>query len=433
MIGVVVLSRIQVENLKPVRAFLDSKGRNSTNTRKAYLTALVHFNNLSPNDTAETILKSLSEEKINVYELLDSFVEDQSKKVSPKTLRLHLAAVESYLGYHDIDIIPARFKKKVTVPKLHREDEQAIDASDIRKILLVFNNRRLKSYLLVLASGGMRTVEALATRIKDIDFTVSPTKVHVRREYAKTRVARDIYISDEATYYLKQWIDWKRKTGKPKAVDDLVFGVGKGGASVLYFNIASEFSKNLELAGFTERKENSKRHRITLNSFRRFVDSTITDLAGKDYAEWFLGHAKSSYYTKKEPERREIYTTKCMKYLTFLDYTTWEARGKSIEANLQEKDREMQALMKQVKQTEQQLEESRNDIQSFKQDMQEMRGQLENGIKYRNIALNEITPDWRQKYYNEWHKLSDEELQKVKALRRELGEIGESDMEEEEN
>ena len=33
-----------------------------------------------------------------------------------------------------------------------------------------------------------------------------------------------------------------------------------------------------------------------------------------------------------------------MKYLTFLDYTTLEARGKSIEANLQEKDREIAGL-----------------------------------------------------------------------------------------
>jgi predicted nucleic acid-binding Zn-ribbon protein len=33
-----------------------------------------------------------------------------------------------------------------------------------------------------------------------------------------------------------------------------------------------------------------------------------------------------------------------MKYLTFLDYTALEARGKSIEANLQEKDREIEEL-----------------------------------------------------------------------------------------
>ena len=25
----------------------------------------------------------------------------------------------------------------------------------------------------------------------------------------KTRVGRDIYISDEATQYLKRWMDWK--------------------------------------------------------------------------------------------------------------------------------------------------------------------------------------------------------------------------------
>jgi hypothetical protein len=36
--------------------------------------------------------------------------------------------------------------------------------------------------------------------------------------------------------------------------------------------------------------------------------------------------------------------TKCMKYLTFLDYTTLEATGKNIEAKLSEKDREIAGL-----------------------------------------------------------------------------------------
>ena len=85
------------------------------------------------------------------------------------------------------------------MPKLYREDEVSIDVSDLRKILLSCNNRRPKTYLLLLASGGMRAVEGLAIRYKDIDFSVSPTKVHLRKEYTKTKVSRDIYISDEAT------------------------------------------------------------------------------------------------------------------------------------------------------------------------------------------------------------------------------------------
>lgn len=81
-----------------------------------------------------------------------------------------------------------------------------------------------------------------------------------------------------------------------------------------------------------ERKEGGlgKRRKITLHSLRRFVKTVISDQVGQDYSEWFLGHSKSPYYTKKEINKREIYATKCMKYLTFLDYTTLEARGKGI-------------------------------------------------------------------------------------------------------
>jgi hypothetical protein len=57
-----------------------------------------------------------------------------------------------------------------------------------------------------------------------------------------------------------------------------------------------------------------------------------------------LGHNKSPYYTKKEAERREIYATKCMRYLTFLDFTTLESAGKNIEAQLSEKEKEIQLL-----------------------------------------------------------------------------------------
>jgi integrase len=42
----------------------------------------------------------------------------------------------------------------------------------------------LKSYLLILISAGMRAVEAAAIRLKDIDFSASPTKIRVRKEYA---------------------------------------------------------------------------------------------------------------------------------------------------------------------------------------------------------------------------------------------------------
>ena len=257
------------------------------------------------------------------------------------------------------------------MPKSYREDEEALDTSDIRKTLLACNNRRLKTYLLVLASGGMRAVEGLAIRIKDIDFSVNPTKIRIRN--TKTRVLRDIYISNEATNYLKQWLDWKyNNTERPRRQDenDLVFTIyNTKNPNTLYVKVLTEFQKSLAIAALDERKEGGKqkRRKITLHSFRRFTKSVISDQVNQDFSEWFLGHNKSPYYTKKEYERREIYATKCIKYLTFLDYTTLEARGKSIEANLREKDNEMQAMKTRHEQDMKAMREEMN--QQFSQIM----------------------------------------------------------------
>ena len=352
----------EVDCMPKVKVFLESIMRNSEDSKKAYQTGLAQFQSFlnekchpTSSHTLETILEQLSKNEINVYELIDSFVSFLTKsKLSILSIKLYVTAIRSYFAYYDIDIIPSKFKRKVKMPKVYHEDEEPIDVSDIRKILLSCNNRRLKAYLLLLASGGMRAGEALAIRLKDIDFSINPTRIHIRKEYAKTRVARDIYISDEATHYLKQWIDWKyRDKGnewiKTHNPDDLVFSVysikNEPNPNALYVKILSEFEKLLAIAGLNERKEGVQRRRkVTLHSFRRFVKTVISDQTNQDYSEWFLGHAKSPYYTKKEHERREIYATKCMKYLTFLDYTTLEATGKNIEAKLSEREKEIQLL-----------------------------------------------------------------------------------------
>ena len=79
----------------------------------------------------------------------------------------------------------------------------------------------------------MLTLEALGIRNYDIFFsssnsTPSPTRIRIRLEYCKRRVARDVYISEEARYYLKQFLDHKYKNERhPREFheDDLVFTV----------------------------------------------------------------------------------------------------------------------------------------------------------------------------------------------------------------
>jgi integrase len=357
---IVITSQPEIKLIPKVKTFLDSISRNSEGSEKAYAAGLVWFDNFLkkkyPDYNLELILTLINKNEINIYELFDNFVAFLLKSgLSVSSIRLYVAAVRSYFAYYDIDIIPSKFKRRVKMPKFYREDEEPLDVRDIRNILLNCNNRRLKTYLLTLGSGGMRAVEALAIRLKDIDFSVSPTKIHIRKEYAKTKVSREIYISDEATNYLRQWIEWKyRDKGdeltRIRDENDLVFSVYKvkneANPTYLYCKIVTEFQRLLATLGLDERKEGGKqkRRKITLHSFRRYVKTIISDETNQDYSEWFLGHSESPYYTKKEPERRELYATKCMKYLTFLDYTTLEATGKNIEAQLSEKDKEIQLL-----------------------------------------------------------------------------------------
>jgi integrase len=362
------------------RQFLDSVSRNSNSTKKTYATALVVFQKYLSEQYQggkyglTSILKPLQKDKIDVYFMLDGFVSflikfknrNTGEPIALRSIDNYMTAVKSYLEYNDVDIAIRQFKRKVKMPTIHREDEEAVDAQDIRKIMLACHNRRLKPYLLVLASAGLRASEACAIRLCDIDYTCTPTKIHVRKEYAKTRVARDVYISDEATSALKAWLDWKyreRKYGTKWGLDDkvrtrhetdLVFTNYRhvAGPYAIYTKIRNEFVKILQEVGFEKRKEGMQRRTITLHSFRRYVKTVISDQVSKDYSEWFLGHSKSPYYTMKEPMRREIYATKCMKYLTFLDYTLLETKSADLEARNNQTESVISDLLARMKELE---------------------------------------------------------------------------------
>jgi integrase len=96
------------------------------------------------------VRNSLSNNEIDIYVLLDEFVSflaNESQNISSASIKLYIAAVRSYLAYYDIDVMPSKFRRKVKMPKLYREDEEPLDISDIRKILLSCNNTRLKAVL----------------------------------------------------------------------------------------------------------------------------------------------------------------------------------------------------------------------------------------------------------------------------------------------
>jgi hypothetical protein len=204
----------------------------------------------------------------------------------------------------------------------------------------------------------MRAIEALAIRLKDIDMSVVPTKIHIRAEYAKTRVARDIYISEEATSYLKQYIERKYSRKRVRKEDDLLFQIhpnNKAGPEGIYNKLLDPFQRLLKSIGLEERKEGMARRKVTFHSFRRFAKTVIANQTSTNYSEWFLGHSKSPYFVQKEFDRRMLYATKCMPFLTFVNYSQLEENADKKQSDLESlmmkdanKDREIETLKQQV-------------------------------------------------------------------------------------
>ncbi len=315
----------------------------------------------------DEIVKRIMRSKIDVYIVLGNYIRylkerNTNHSISPNTLKNYVITIKNFLEYSDIDISPRKFKLKVRLPKVVRKSREALSKEDIADILNACSDIRLKTYVMFLAAGGFRAVEALSVRIKDIDLESKPAQVFVRGEYTKTKTDRVVFLTEEITQQLRSWLAYKYRKRrvcyrgqnseqKNKKIiteyrtpeqkgNDLIFAVHQNtrmpNPDGIYDDIAKSFAKTLDRMGKGEREDgNEGRRQITLHSFRRFVKTTISDLGYADFSEYFIGHSGSSYWQKKDSEKAEIFR-KVEPYLTFLDLVNLERRGADVQTKVDE-------------------------------------------------------------------------------------------------
>jgi integrase len=91
-------------------------------------------------------------------------------------LKNYVTTIKNFLEYYDVDISPKKFKLKIRLPKVVRKNKEALSKEDVIEILNACSDIRLKAYVMFLAAGGFRAVEALCIRIKGLDFESNPAK-----------------------------------------------------------------------------------------------------------------------------------------------------------------------------------------------------------------------------------------------------------------
>ncbi|MFL6401500.1 MAG: tyrosine-type recombinase/integrase [Nitrososphaeraceae archaeon] len=344
----------------------------SKRTAHEYHLRLIGFQDFiirSYKTTLDGIIRRINEGSEDPYGILSDYVAylQTNYNISTLTLKQRIVTVKNFFEYYDVDISPRKFKLKVKIPKVIRKSKEALSKEDIINILNACSEIRLKTYVMLLAGTGLRAVEALSIRIKDLNLQPRPAKIFVRGEYTKTKTDRYVFLTEEVLNQLKQWLDYKHRTrrvchkdnhtGKtiseyitPQRNDnDLVFAVYQDrnhpNPNAIYFDLVKSFGKTLDRIGkgLREESNNNRRRQITLHSFRRFVKTTISDLGYSDFSEWFIGHAGSTYWTKKDSEKAEIFR-KVEPYLTFLNIPELERQGADIQTKVEELEELNQSL-----------------------------------------------------------------------------------------
>jgi integrase len=343
--------------------YLSTMSAMSGQTTKEYAIRLNSFrkfilSHYDGRNTVDNLLIKIKEGSENPYSILSNYVEYllNSNNISNLTLKQRIVTAKNFLEYHDVDISPRKFKLKVKLPRVVKTTKAALSKEDIVDILNSCSDIRLKTYVMLLASTGMRAVEALSIRIKDLDLQSNPPKLFVRGEFTKTKSDRTIFLTLEMSRQISSWIDYKYRKRRicyskinktitqyrtpDKKGTDLVFAVYQSisgpNPKNLYIDLVDSFGKTLDRMGKGVREDgNEKRREITLHSFRRFVKTTISDLGYQDFSEYFIGHSGSTYWTKKESEKGEIFQ-KIEPYLTFLNVHQLERQGADIRSRVDE-------------------------------------------------------------------------------------------------
>jgi integrase len=371
----------------------------SKRTAHEYRLRLIGFQDFvirSYKTTLDGIITRINEGSEDPYEILSYYVNylQTNYNISTLTLKQRIVTVKNFFEYYDVDISPRKFKLKVKIPKVIRKSKEALSKEDIINILNACSEIRLKTYVMLLAGTGLRAVEALSIRIKDLNLQPRPAKIFVRGEYTKTKTDRYVFLTEEVLNQLKQWLDYKHRTrrvchkdnhtGKtiseyitPQRNDnDLVFAVYQDrnhpNPNAIYFDLVKSFGKTLDRIGkgLREESNNNRRRQITLHSFRRFVKTTISDLGYSDFSEWFIGHIGSTYWTKKDSEKAEIFR-KVEPYLTFLNIPELERQGADIQTKVEELEELNQSLRNRDKMKDDAIAQLSDQVMALTAKMQE--------------------------------------------------------------
>ena len=320
---------------KTTKSFLEGIMALKYSTRENYQAGLHRFeqfcNQQYEERTTGDILQELKsiplQDRDDAYlEILQDYVNWLiTHNLSNPTINLYFQVITYYFSYHGIRAHPTDLRHKIKRPKKIREKLHPLTREQIHRIFSCSIEKRIMLYL-VLIGTGMRIQECVALRKKDFDLDYPKRiKIEIPAQYTKTLTAHTTFVSKEAEKYLRPCLE----SLKPH---DLVFATNPYPFHAKMTEIEA-FARARERAGLHDKYESSKRHHVTLHSFRSYFFTRARRVHDTDIAHAMVGHTayldmydrkddsgKLELYLKTEPELLINFRNRCEK-LSILHHT----------------------------------------------------------------------------------------------------------------
>lgn len=265
---------------------------------------------------------------------------------TPKSCQYYNAALRQFFEYHGVEI-QAKDRKEIkrSVKKGGPETREVLVSKDnIRKILM-HSPLKLQALVLLISSSGLRINEALTLDLEDIELFDDYGKIYVRGEKSKNRFSRITFCSKEAVTSLKEWLSVREKyldgverrlySGEKKIAVPVdvrrkrLFGYGDVHARDL-------LEAALEKGDLNKKDSRTRRSLIHFHSFRKFFDTTISDIVPPMYVSIMMGHQSAldkSYKIPDSDKIRDMYL-KCEPFLRVNDESAVEIAATKEEIRI---------------------------------------------------------------------------------------------------
>jgi integrase len=350
-----------------IETFLNKRLITSPNTRESYRVSIQSYFKILDKDmdTYFKHEKSLEKYENDLNKVYMTHEQNEKPLLSRRTWfsGIKQFMVSSDKRLKDLEfwgILKARTKGAEPASK-----ENILNQNDIKEILS-YGNTLNRAMFLMLASSGRRIGEILALYPEDVDLTVTPATISIKKglvgkqimQSTKTRQQTICFISDEAKNayiawmkerdaYLKNAVN-KCHFHKKDPNDRRVFPMGYDNVSVIWKKllvkagqceeVTDNKTKNLKLQPITDKK--TKRGITHPHCLRKFYRSYLGD---SDLAEYLMGHGNALTRTYRQLKKEDI----AQKYLNVMPNVTIFEHApdlSGIHEDMKQKDEKIQKL-----------------------------------------------------------------------------------------